>query len=85
MWMRSYASVGAKCAENESNGNCENGQKYHGERSLPRVSGSKEEAVGRGVLVGLYVEEETRKTDTPLANLCESASARQGEMRQLAA
>ena len=41
----SYASVGAKCTENESNRNCENGQKYHGERSLPRVSGSKEETV----------------------------------------
>lgn len=47
----SYASVGAKCTENESNRNRDNGQKYHGERSLPRVSGSKE-AVGRRVLVG---------------------------------
>ena len=48
----SYASVGAKCTENESNRNCENGQKYHRGRSLLRVSRSKEEVVGRSAFVG---------------------------------
>lgn len=48
----SYAPVGAKCTENESNRNRENGQKYHRGRSLLRVSGSKEEVVGRSVFVG---------------------------------